>query len=309
MCLRSKSCTPYNSGYEILTEEAFVYLILEKLLTKNDCKRLAIHGGIYHRSRWWWKQKYSTHMKEREIRLKSNMMRGNTRGQKEAPCIVIDRDKLQLAVSQGRAIESMAHMFGTTPFLVKENLRRQGMIQETTSPHWIDSFLEISSELEKVHPGITKLGLNYVIDPKSFFVAMYDAYLNYLSMADKIEDLTKAKWRFWSLRNNPNKGPLCFSRNKYERKLSAELLHSGIDHIRQFNFYGRYVSDFFITGTNLLVELEGDYHTDDPKTVERDIIRKRCALQAGYHMMCYSIKHSPRDIVRDVLCKLNRLPK
>lgn len=294
----------------ILTEESFVDLALTKKLGVKDMCPL-VGRKTCLRSRKVYGKKYGSKLKELCSARLAQSQKGNKNGRR-LPSIIIPKAELEKLVMEGQSLTNIAQKYGTTEFIVQRNIDVLGIQRIGSAPLWARSLTEERiAQIDTMCPGLKDAFHQFSENKKEFYTKAYQSFLRLLEMAWFLKDSCSIP--FLRYRNeNGGMDEISWSMNRYEITLAQELIAAQVPFIREFTFHGSKRADFAIVGTCLLVEIDGQFHTESENS-KRDAL----ARSLGYQVIRFSLKEITesitgvvskiQDLARTPSAKLGRL--
>jgi very-short-patch-repair endonuclease len=220
------------------------------------------------------------------------------------PSVMLPRDALEARVALGIPLERIAKEMGTTPFLVERNIQTYGLQKLGNAPLKARVLTEFQlKKLEAACPGLQAAFSTYSGDKETFFRKAYQAYTTLLQQAWFLKDMCQMPFS----RLKEDQGgmeEISWSMNRHELALSQELISHGIPHFREFVYSGSRRADFGLIGTNILVEIDGEYHTD-----EKNKDYTAHAVQLGYRVLRFStrqVQFKMSSVVAEIQASLKK---
>ena len=266
----------------VLDEQSFRRLALQKQMSFQQMSE-AISRRVALRS---WRA--YPHLKEELKRLHrarlADVQKGNENGRR-MPSVTLSKAQLERRVALGIPIERIAKEMGTTPFLVERNIQVHGLQKLGNAPVRTRTLTEFQlKQMEAACPGLTADFTTYSTDKEKFFRKAYQAYTVLLQQAWFLKDMCQMPFT----RLKEDKGgmeEISWSMNRHELALSQELISLKIPHFREYVYSGNKRADFGLMGTNILIEVDGEYHTD-----AQNKVNTKAAEQLGYQVMRFTTR-------------------
>jgi very-short-patch-repair endonuclease len=227
----------------------------------------------------------------------SMRQKGNTNGCRP-PSTVLDRDELEKLVNKGYTGSDLCRHFGLSGFIIDRNLQLHSLKALWRSSGLPKSFAESQlAPLEVFCPGIIAAFHNYATDKAPFLRMVYKAYLKSLCQAWWIQDFFRIPIMLSLKKERPDcLDEIAWRCNRAEVYLAQELLERNIRHVREFSYeqkQGGKMADFAITGTNILIEVDGSgYHE-----AERDRLRDEKIVAIGFKVLRFTTRQVLEDVV------------
>lgn len=277
----------------ILTEDSFVELALaRKLGVKEMC--LLTGRKICLRSRKVYGKKYSSKLKELCSARLARSQKGNKNGRR-LPSVVIPKDELEKLVMAGQSLTLIARKFGTTEFIVQRNIDLAGLQRIGSAPLWARSLTEERiAQIDKMCPGLKDAFHTFSVDKPTFYMKAYQSFLQLLEMAWFLKDACSIPFLRYRHKNG-GLDEISWTMNRYEVYLAQELMAAGVPFVREFVFHGAKRADFAVVGTNILVEIDGQYHTP-LENAKRD----QLTASLGYQTVRVSLKEAAESTLEVV---------
>jgi len=266
----------------VLSEASFCRLVLEMKLSFQQISRL-ISRRVALRS-WKAYPQFQTQLRQLHSARLVEAQKGNRNGARQ-PSVRLSETKLVQMVQRGIPLERMAKLFKTTPFLVRRNMQIYGLQKLGNAPVKARILTEHQIvEIDRMCPGLSAAFSGYSTDKAKFFRTAYAAFLKLLNQAWFLKDMCQMPFtRFKEDRGGLEE--ISWSMNRHELYLSQELLAAEIPHYREYVYSGNLRADFALIGTSLLVEVDGEYHTEAQD-------RKNTAVmnRLGYQVLRFTTK-------------------
>jgi len=301
-----KDRTPDPNGWsaKILKEEWFVELCINRMVGCDNCKEYGLHSSDISANRKYW-NKYAAEIarvKSIKYSLASKAKRHDYK-YKEVPGVLLEEQEFRKFAEIGMPVETMAKHFGTSVWYVFKNIEYY-KIPYDGNPYSMSNLAKIEC-LAKVNPGIIEAAKKASEDPFTFYAEVHKTFLQCWEYLDMIAEF-KQKFNLMCEKGKLDRKHICFNNNKGERILSRLLLHNQIPFRTQFPLDyvgGTFWYDFALEGTNVLIEVDGDYHRIDEKTKARDIVKTREATAAGYELYRidrYELEKSEHKVLEEL---------
>ena len=289
----------------VLDEPSFIEFILKRGLSRE---MLLAEWGIshhaYNSSIELYSSKYGEELFNLKHRRYSKAMRGNKRGAREHPAVLLDKEKLTKAVASGKKLSVLAEEFQTTEWFLRANVRHLGLEKDGELPNRMQRVdHEYLDRLEIFSPGIANAAKKFYDDPHKFYLILYEAFCKVSEIIWFIKEQSKTH-SYYREKGKIPKDHICWSNNQYEMRLSKALQESGILHIREFAFYKNYRADFSFPGFKLLVEIDGGFHEKED-TVVRDAKKEAAAKKLGYK----TLRFSTSQVLENIKCIVEQIEK
>ncbi len=91
---------------------------------------------------------------------------------------------------------------------------------------------------------------------------------------------------------------------------SAMRRQPDLHHVRRQHLIGPYIADFVLTSVRLIIEVDGDEHTE-PHAVEHDTVRDEYLRSHGYRVKRYSnhdVVSNLKGVLQDILREISAPP-
>lgn len=281
---------PRGGMRKVLIEESFVALARANLTKKEMRER---YPDLTYQS-WWlarkvYGEKYKEVLRLQVLNNYSRSARNRPKPPSRQPAVQLDESVLRALSEEGRSVPEIARQMGTTEFFVKRNLLWYGMGTDAKLPHRLQPIDRADLErLEFLVPGFTEKAQRFYQDPLAYFLVLYEALVILIGLIWYIKDMAKTHDYYITTKKIP-KNHICWSLNQYEARLSAALLSHGIEHVREFAFHKNSRADFLISGTKILVEVDGEFHLT-VETKKRDEAKTQAARDLGYEVLRFTTK-------------------
>lgn len=295
-----------GAGYRtILSRTGFEYLFLAKEYTVAKVLELypAINRNLLVLSKRTYAKEYETELKRLRSKHHALAVTGNRRGELRLASCLLDETALREAIDQGVPVPAIGRKLGASKKVVLANMRHYGLSQtRITPPRLLRADKALMDQLEFFAPGIGERAKNFYQDQEGFFTALYGAHC----AIQKLSWFVKAQGRWHGSakeRGHVPKSWVSWSSNKYELKLSMALTDLNIRHDREVIVEGSMRVDFAFPGTDLLVEIDGEYHTSNEMTKAQDEKKEAAALRAGlviYRVTTKDVDNDPGSVAADI---------
>ena len=286
----------HQKGGSILLEEDYVSLYLIRKLTSAQLKELGATHKIVTNSTRHYRKKYKEQIRKRHHHMYATAMKGNTRGKKEKPGVLLEKDILDTLLKKGWSVRRIATHLKTSAWFVRSSIKYHGLTKSGGLPYrMIDSDARYLEQLERFVPGITEKAVNYYSDPVAFYSTMYEAFTQVIDLLWFIKEQSSGH-QYLRETGRVSRDHISWSLNRHEALLSSALLSAGIPHIRQLTFYKNYMADFGFPETKLLVEVDGEFHKNHPETKARDKRKTAAARRLGYRVIRFTTKQVEKEL-------------
>lgn len=281
----------------ILDEPSFVEYVLNQKMDRETLLRVhGVSANTFNLSQYIYRDKYSAELRALKHHRYATAMKGNVRGAKDQPGVVIDKDKLQKMLNDGASLSVMAEHFKTSAWFVRANMKRLSLSRNGKLPFKMQRLDgHYLAQLEALSPGLTAAAHNHYTNPLAYFDRLHYAFLKTIELVWFIKEQAQSHDYYLAKKKIP-KSHIAWSQNRSETLLSLGLLNAGIPHIREYAFYKNYRADFYFPEIKLLVEIDGEYHTTDAATRLRDKQRHRHARRLGYIIVRFTTARIKRDL-------------
>jgi very-short-patch-repair endonuclease len=273
----------------LLTEESFVDLAIAK---KWDFDQMAerITRKITLYSRNYYKAKY----REPLLRLTSERLAaqkiGNKSGRREV-AILIPKEDLEDQVKKGMGLWQMEKHFGLSAFLIRRNLQHYGMtlLQKTAESKVSVLRTEGTGNIERISPDLVTMPFVTLEEKRAFISKAYEAYLHLLMDAWYLKDTCSNVHRYIKQSHGIHLEEISWSPRRYEVELALSLMDAKIPFWREYpvpEVIAGARADFGLIGTNIIVEIDGDYHE-----TEEDARRDGVLTSLGYRVIRFKVDY------------------
>ena len=288
-----------GAGYRtVLSDAGFRYLFLEQEYTVAKVLELypAINRNLLVLSKKMYREEYKEELRRLRSKHHAIAVTGNRRGELKISTCLLDETALREALEKGTPVPAIGRSMGVSKKVVLANMAHYGLRQtHITPPRLLHADAIHMEQLEVFSPGIGEKAKNFYQDQAGFFSALYDAHC----AIQKLVWFVKAQGRWHGStkeRGYVPKSRISWSTNKYELKLSMSLTELGVEHDREHILYGNSRVDFAFPGTDLLVEIDGEYHVSNEKTREQDKRKEAAASSMGLQIHRVTTKDVEQDL-------------
>lgn len=281
---------PVGGHRKALREDFFVEMVINRDLTRDQLKKLPnVTARDVSTSFAFYRDVYADELKERYHRQLSTRAKGNTNGRKSSPSVVLSKKRLKDLLDDGRSIAHISRVFDVSEHYVKVNITYHGLSRNTNKlPYRIkDEDLSVLGDLDYLAPGLVDAAKTFYEKPHIFFIKLYEAFIRLSDVYGLVKKLANSHRYYVEVGKVP-RDHIAWSFNTHELLLSRALLDNGIEHQRDRAFYKNYRADFIIG--KLMVEVDGEWHSSDEKTITRDQKKEEIARIAGYKVIRFQTK-------------------
>ena len=281
----------------VLDWESFRTVYIEEALTLVEiASLLGVSIKVSLKSKKHWGKKHPEVAAQRSANH-ARAMKGNQRGKKAAPDVVLDRTELSRLADSGLCLEEMARELDTSVWHVIKNLELYGISGEAGGLPRNMTYADVCilKDLEAFVPGVSDAAKRHLNDPEAYFDLLYRGLLQLMSRVWFIQDKGRQYGHFRSA-GKLRKSHVAWGLNRPEMALSMMLLEEGVEHVRLYGLPGtRYVLDFYFQSASLAVEIDGAWHSRDAETKRRDKKKEKAISDAGMTLMRFSDKDAVRN--------------
>jgi very-short-patch-repair endonuclease len=245
-------------------------------------------------TRAYYKVDYFKELKQAGSQKYSFIMRGNARGH-HPPYLLLDKALLSELLEMGKSIWHISRTLKVSEFLIRRNIEYYGLLlkKDASLPQRLQRVdLDYLKKLDYLSPGLLEKAKTYYKDPLSYYQCIYKAYTSLMQLVFFVKKEAHGHGH-WMDTHKIQKSSICWNMNRYEISLALALEDLGIEHIRQFCFYKRYMADFYLPKQRLLLEIDGEYHL---KTKTKDMAKDKQALRLGYKILRFSTDDVQKDL-------------
>lgn len=288
-----------NGKYsEILSEKTFSEYLECKGLLSTWWREKKISSQMWYRTKVVYWHHYNKELKNAARINYRHALKGNRHGKKAYPSVLLEEGVLRDLLDRGLGVWRIAKKMSTSAFLVRQNMKHYGIEERIGKGKGCPRFAHLPQSfvlmLEELQPGILQLARAFFNNKEAFFNALYEVYLKVLDLKYAVKELGKAHNYYVTIGAIP-RNHICWTDNRYEALLSAELLRRGIPHIRHrpinLQGYGRHQEkcypDFIID--RLVVEVDGSVHKAQT-VMKKDREKERLLTLKGYQIIRFTVK-------------------
>jgi very-short-patch-repair endonuclease len=283
--------------YRVLDETSFVELVITRALTKAQIhQQFSVPLNVVDTSLSVYKSKYKDDLQRIKHQHYATAMKGNRRGERVRPGVLLDKQKLSSLLAEGRSLPELARRLQTSEWFVRQNIRYHGLAKTGELPYRMqDVDAEYLRLLETFSPGITAEAKSFYKEPHQFYLLLYAAFTRLMELVWFIKDQARGHAYYRRIGKIP-KDHIAWGTNPHELRLSRALLAAGIPHLREVCFYKNCRADFGFPGASLLVETDGEYHDTNAQTKRQDQTKQRHARRLGYRILHIRNKALEKDL-------------
>lgn len=249
---------------KVLTKGWFERILAENLGRPTANSRYGIPHGVYQDSFLAWAKDFPDHPRVRKHFNYAQAVKGNVRGTRERPSVVLEQEALLGLIARGLSVAQIAEQSGVTAFILQQNLKFYGL-SVSPLPRRLQHLDEATIALyESLEPGFREAMEKIYTEPEAFEQRLYRVFVRLNEALWAVQDLAN----YQRYRREEGKSPkthICWSLNRGELRLSELLLTVGVPHQRQVLIPGtRFTVDFFFPEEKLAVEVDGTQHRLPP---------------------------------------------
>jgi len=285
----------------LLTEQSFLDLVINgPQISHKTCNDFNVSKKCYNNSLAFYREKYVNELQQIRHERHAKALKGNTRGTKKQPDVILNREELMEAFSEIKSVLGVANHFNTTEYFIQKNLEiyNEEPIQYRYTLRPNNKDLQLVEKLSFFVPTIKENYLNYRQNPIAYFMDLYKTFLIVEDLIDFVKQEGKA-FRHYRSTGCAEKSEICWSSNIGERKLSLALIEQGISHQRQVKLGTKkdknWLYDFVFPEKMLIVEVDGEFHEQE-ETQQRDRLKQKQAENLGYTILRFSTKEVSKEI-------------
>jgi very-short-patch-repair endonuclease len=216
--------------------------------------------------------------------------------------VIFPQQEFLEIVRKGYGVWQIAKELGTSEFLVRRNLHFYSVkLSKKTAMSGVQAIRKLQmGELDKICPGLSEMPIESSQERQEFLLKAYRTYLKCLTDAWFLKDLCLSHFRYATEKLKLPLEEISWSDRRHEVELAMELLNVKIPFYREYPIpnYGKRRADFAIVGTNLLIEIDGDYHKK-PDDEKRDLD----LVKMGYRVIRFpvlQVRHEMASVVKSI---------